>query len=213
MKTRLITAGICIPLFLFFIIMGGWWLGIPLLLLAAVAVVEYLQLVKKIAPMERQAWLLLGCAYILLGFLSLLGLRLSHGNVLAIFWLLITIWVTDSAAYFVGRVYGRHKMAPSISPNKSWEGALAGAACGMLLAGTFFSIAFQVNFFLALLISLFVSTVGQTGDLVESKVKRMAGVKDSGKLFPGHGGVLDRFDSIMLSAPFAYILSLLVIGK
>ena len=83
----------------------------------------------------------------------------------------------------------------------------------MLLPGAFFSIAFNVNFFLALLISLLVSSIGQIGDLVESKVKRLANVKDSGTLFPGHGGVLDRFDSIMLSAPFAYILSLLLIGK
>ena len=82
----------------------------------------------------------------------------------------------------------------------------------MLLAGIFFSIAFHVNFFLSLLVSLVVSTIGQIGDLVESKVKRLARVKDSGKLFPGHGGVLDRFDSIMLSAPFAYILSLLILG-
>ncbi|MBQ6808168.1 MAG: phosphatidate cytidylyltransferase [Firmicutes bacterium] len=213
MKTRIITAAICIPVFLFVIIMGGWWLGIPVAILAALSCLEYVRLVNKIQTKEKLAWLLLGCAYILLGFLSLLGLRLSHESFLLPFWLLMCIWITDSAAYFVGRVYGRHKMAPEISPNKSWEGAIAGGLAGMLLPGAFFSIAFNVNFFLALLISLLVSSIGQIGDLVESKVKRLANVKDSGTLFPGHGGVLDRFDSIMLSAPFAYILSLLLIGK
>ena len=213
MKTRIVTAAVCIPLFLFVIIMGGWWLAIPLILLTLLAVAEYLQLVQRIQPQERSAWLLLGSAYIILGFLSLLGLRLSHHNCLVAFWLLMTIWVTDSAAYFVGKKYGRHKLAPQISPNKTWEGTLAGAGAGMLLAGIFFSIAFHVNFFASLLVSLLISSIGQVGDLVESKVKRLAGVKDSGKLFPGHGGVLDRFDSIMLSAPFAYILSLLIVGR
>ena len=212
MRTRIITAAICIPLLLLVVILGGWWLAIPLLLLTCVGIWEYVRLVNAFHPSERLAWLLLGCAYIVLGFLSLLGLRLSHPTFLVTFWLLLTIWITDSAAYFVGRTYGRHKLAPTISPNKTWEGTVAGAIGGMLLAGIFFSIAFHVNFFLSLLVSLVVSTIGPIGDLVESKVKRLARVKDSGKLFPGHGGVLDRFDSIMLSAPFAYILSLLILG-
>lgn len=212
MKTRIITAAICIPLLLLVVILGGWWLAVPLIFLTAIGIWEYVRLVNAFHPSERLAWLLLGCAYILLGFLSLLGLRLSHQTFLVVFWLLLTIWVTDSAAYFVGRSYGRHKLAPTVSPNKTWEGTVAGAIGGTLLAGIFFSIAFHVNFFLALFLSLVVSSIGQIGDLVESKVKRLAGVKDSGTLFPGHGGVLDRFDSIMLAAPFAYILSLLILG-
>ena len=211
MKTRVITAAVCIPIFLLLAFLGGWWLGVPLALLAAAGIYEYMQLVDRINSKDRLAWLLLGSAYIVLGFLSLLGLRLAYANFLVLLWLLLTIWITDSGAYFVGKAYGQHKLAPTISPHKTWEGAVAGAVVGMLLGGLFFSLVFHVNFFLSLLVTLLVSSVGQIGDLVESKIKRLAGVKDSGKLFPGHGGVLDRFDSIMLAAPFAYILALLIL--
>ena len=211
MKTRVITAAVCIPIFLLLAFLGGWWLGVPLALLAAAGIYESMQLVDRINSKDRLAWLLLGSAYIVLGFLSLLGLRLAYANFLVLLWLLLTIWITDSGAYFVGKAYGQHKLAPTISPHKTWEGAVAGAVVGMLLGGLFFSLVFHVNFFLSLLVTLLVSSVGQIGDLVESKIKRLAGVKDSGKLFPGHGGVLDRFDSIMLAAPFAYILALLIL--
>lgn len=211
MDRRTLTAVICVPLFLLLLILGGWWFAVPVLLLTAVACWEYSRLLTAIRPQRRLTWILIGAAYIVLGFLSLLGLRLAFASFLVALWLLLDIWLTDTAAYLCGRRFGRRPLAPTISPHKTQEGALAGLIAGGLIAAVFFSIAFHVNFFLALLLSLLISVIGQIGDLLESKVKRMAGVKDSGNVFPGHGGVLDRFDSIMLAAPFAYIFALLAL--
>ena len=212
MNKRVITAIVCVPLLLLFVILGGWWLAIPLLLLGGLGIYEYHLMILRMRPENILAWRLIGIAYILLGFISIFGMRMIYGNWLLILWLLLTIWSTDIAAYEFGRRFGRKKLAPNISPNKTVEGAISGAVAAMLLAGTYFSIVFKMNFFLALLLTLFISCLGQLGDLLESQVKRMAGVKDSGSIFPGHGGVLDRFDSLLLAAPVAYILMLLVSG-
>ena len=210
-KKRVITAAIGAPLLLLLLYLGGWWLGILLLLLFATGVYEYNRLIRAFHPEQPLVWLIIGVAYLLLGFLSFFGLRISYPYWWVALWLLLTVWSTDTAAYEIGRRYGRTPLAPSVSPHKTKEGALAGAAAAMLLAGTYFSVAFQKPYFPSLLITLIVSSMGQAGDLVESKVKRLAGVKDSGTLLPGHGGVLDRFDSILLAAPFAYILALILL--
>lgn len=167
---------------------AGRWLGSALLrrgatvLLAALysaGLAAFLYLIR-LAP-DGQAWLLL---------------------------VLLVTWVNDSLAYLVGSVLGRQRMAPRISPAKSWEGAAAGwagsAAVG-LLAGT------SLGAGPALSLALLVALAGTLGDLLESWMKRRAGRKDSGSLLPGHGGVLDRLDSLLLSAPPAYLL-LLALG-
>ena len=118
----------------------------------------------------------------------------------------VTIWICDSAAFHVGSAWGAHKMAPRVSPNKSWEGAAAGLVGAMLTA---VAAKYLVLEFLplrgALLVGALVGTVGQMGDLVESLLKRDAGVKDSSTMIPGHGGVFDRFDSVLLVAPCVFL--------
>jgi phosphatidate cytidylyltransferase len=118
----------------------------------------------------------------------------------------VTIWICDSAAFHVGSEWGAHKMAPRVSPNKSWEGAAAGLAGAMITA---VAAKYLVLEFLplggAFLVGALVGTVGQTGDLVESLLKRDAGVKDSSTMIPGHGGVFDRFDSVLLVAPCVFL--------
>ncbi|MEL7566359.1 MAG: phosphatidate cytidylyltransferase [Dehalobacterium sp.] len=116
----------------------------------------------------------------------------------------IITWSTDTGAYFCGRFFGRHKLSPVISPNKTVEGALGGTLFCVLVV--FALKGFFLNISLHILVSLSVlaSFVGQAGDLLESAVKRWAGVKDSGSLIPGHGGILDRFDSLTLVAPLLY---------
>lgn len=122
--------------------------------------------------------------------------------------LFLNVWIYDICAYFAGIEWGRHKLAPKISPQKSIEGALAGA-----LAATAFSTAAAARFphllaplspWLGALLGLGVALFSQLGDLLESALKRQGSVKDSGGLIPGHGGILDRFDSLWLAAPFAY---------
>jgi phosphatidate cytidylyltransferase len=118
--------------------------------------------------------------------------------------LLVLSWVCDSSAFFVGRAYGRTRLAPAVSPNKSVEGALAGlvapAVVGLLL-GPLFGIPALVLAGYGLVIAI--GTI--VGDLIESLIKRQTGVKDSGVLIPGHGGLLDRMDSLLLCAPLAVL--------
>jgi phosphatidate cytidylyltransferase len=113
------------------------------------------------------------------------------------------VWIADTAAYFVGSAWGRRKLAPSISPGKTWEGALGGTAAALVYAiicATFFEGLFGVSYLGAALLLAVLSIVG---DLFESAVKRQAGVKDSGSLLPGHGGILDRIDSATAALPLA----------
>ena len=113
---------------------------------------------------------------------------------------LVLVWVGDTAAYFVGRGIGRWKMAPEISPNKTWEGAIANFGGALLVAVAFrFWIKLPIADMLAM--AAIGSVAGQIGDLFESAWKRSAGVKDSGTILPGHGGMLDRIDALILAAP------------
>ena len=144
--------------------------------------------------------------YVSIGLGSLLALRLSYGDWRWILLAFFNVWITDSAAHLVGSLYGRTKLAPQISPHKTWEGAIAGLICGPLICSVYMSLALHLRFFTALPLALLLSVAAQLGDLAESAFKRWAGVKDSGRLFPGHGGVLDRFDSLLLTAPFILLL-------
>ena len=134
--------------------------------------------------------------------------REIHGlNPHWLFFVLVSNWVGDSAAYFVGRAIGRRRLTPRISPNKTWEGTLASAFLGTAAGVTYLSYA-QLNVPLleAVLLGLAVNVAGQLGDLAESGLKRSAGVKDSGSLLPGHGGILDRLDGLLFAIPAAYLM-------
>jgi phosphatidate cytidylyltransferase len=123
------------------------------------------------------------------------------------FWviaLLVLSWVCDSSAYFVGGAFGRRRLAPAISPNKSVEGALAGLAAAAIVA-TLLGFATQVSPLLMAGYGLAIAAATIVGDLVESFIKRQTGVKDSGVLIPGHGGLLDRMDSLLFCAPVAVL--------
>ena len=127
--------------------------------------------------------------------------------------LLCVVWVGDIAALYVGRAWGRHKLAPSISPNKTWEGAAGSMAGSVLMAAGLWGLAelleqwdsvilsYPGDIWYWLVLAAVVNAAAQVGDLSESALKRSAGVKDSGTLLPGHGGVLDRIDALLLAAP------------
>jgi phosphatidate cytidylyltransferase len=127
--------------------------------------------------------------------------------------LLCVVWAGDTAAFYVGRAWGRHKLAPTLSPAKTWEGALGSVAGSLLATGALLGLAsllgtwdFGTLFYpdevwYWLVLAVVVNVAGQVGDLSESALKRSAGVKDSGSLLPGHGGVLDRIDALLLAAP------------
>lgn len=135
----------------------------------------------------------------------------SEGLMMMVF---ILIWVNDSFAYITGMLIGKHKMWQRHSPNKTWEGTIGGAlfciATAVFVGPMFDSCYYLLNRFDWIVIGLICSVIGTLGDLIESMFKRHCGVKDSGNIMPGHGGVLDRFDSLLLAVPFvqAYLITI-----
>jgi len=128
--------------------------------------------------------------------------ELPHGFLVVVF-VLAVVWLNDAGAYFIGRRFGRHRLLPRVSPGKTWEGSLGGLAVG-LAAAVLLALVVGRSAGLGIVAGLVVSLAGQIGDLVESNFKRFVGAKDSGGVLPGHGGVLDRFDSALFALPAAY---------
>jgi len=118
--------------------------------------------------------------------------------------LLTTTWASDTFAYFVGRAFGRHKLAPVLSPKKTVEGAAGGLLSSALVSYIFVQFVPSLPLLPVLLLGVLIGIASLLGDLVESALKRQAGIKDSGHIIPGHGGVLDRFDSLLFTAPVVY---------
>ena len=151
-------------------------------------------------------------AFLVPWFLSqAVAIRMSEHGIYLIVLPFLAAWMSDTGAYFTGSFLGKHKLCPNISPKKSVEGAIGGVF-GSLLGGTVYAIVmtaafdFAVNYLTLAVICAVGSVVGQFGDLIFSYIKREYGIKDYGKLFPGHGGVLDRFDSIFLTTPTTAVL-------
>jgi phosphatidate cytidylyltransferase len=128
-------------------------------------------------------------------------------------WLLVTllgVWGFDSAAFFTGRYLGRHKLAPHISPGKTWEGVAGGLVLSILAALLFSVVPLGVPWYLAILLGVLIGVAAVVGDLGESLIKRQTHVKDSGQIMPGHGGLLDRIDSLLFAVVVVYLFTLLV---
>lgn len=154
----------------------------------------------------RMGWAFAGLPYICLPVFALIILRSdTQSGLLCVLWLLIVVWTTDTAAFFTGRRIGGPKLAPGISPNKTWSGAIGGLI-GATVAGYVFAVSAGLPgpFGLAAF-SAGISIVGQIGDLIESGVKRRFQVKDTSNLIPGHGGVLDRLDSLLTTSVAALV--------
>ncbi len=160
------------------------------------------------------AWTLAGILYVgwlLSHFVALRGLDDGRNWV---FFVLFVTWASDTAAFFIGRALGKHKLAPNISPGKTWEGAMGGICGAIIVSILFFTttpVHLPIVYWQATILSVLVSVFGQLGDLLESLLKRRMGVKDSGRLMPGHGGVLDRIDSIVFASVVVYYYVIWVI--
>lgn len=154
----------------------------------------------------------LGMVYIGWFFSYLLFIRALSEKGAYLFFIIGTIWALDIVAYFAGKAFGRHKLWPSVSPNKSVEGAVAGFIFCLIAAYVFgYYAGFEVVH--SLVLGALIGIVAQLSDLVESLIKRDAKVKDSSQLFPGHGGALDRMDSFILAAPVVYYYLVWVLLK
>ncbi|MCW3849131.1 phosphatidate cytidylyltransferase [Sphingomonas sp. LB-2] len=161
-----------------------------------------------IAAVTRNGRLGWGIVYVGVPALALVFLREEPHGLLLTFWAMALVWACDSGAFFAGRAIGGPKLAPSISPNKTWAGFIGGLAASAAAAWGMV-ILFGLPPALAL-VTPFLAVLAQAGDLYESHLKRLAGVKDSGTLLPGHGGLLDRLDGLVAVAPAAALLVILL---
>jgi phosphatidate cytidylyltransferase len=173
----------------------GWWL-LSIFILAAY------QANRDVLANQTLSKFVIGLILLIPVFVALLGLR--HGSSLGpdyVMYLLLLIWIADSAAYFTGRQWGKRKLLSNVSPGKSWEGVM-GAMAGALVVSIAGAYYFELPVVSFVILSMFITAISIVGDLTESLFKRQAQLKDSGSLLPGHGGMLDRIDSLTSVAPF-----------
>lgn len=178
---------------------------IELALISVLLLLTYTVLVKNRYTFEDAAFSIMGALYVGIGFFYFIETR-AVGIQFVIFALLI-VWTTDSGAYFTGKKFGKRKLWPDISPNKTIEGFVGGIAYAIVAALIFQWLSpISSSYFLVIVVTIVVSVFGQIGDLVESALKRHYNVKDSGNILPGHGGILDRFDSLLFVLPLLHFL-------
>lgn len=177
------------------------WLLIGLV--AAIALVVSMRSDDLAKALPRASLLLMGIVYVFAGWRSAIPLREMNPH-----WLLFALlvnWAGDTGAYFAGRAFGKHKLAPVVSPKKTWEGAVASVVASVVVAGGYvLKLIPDVPAVHVVVLAILANIAGQLGDLVESTMKRGAGVKDSGAILPGHGGFLDRVDSTLFALPVTY---------
>ncbi|MDL5375899.1 phosphatidate cytidylyltransferase [Exiguobacterium mexicanum] len=180
------------------------WMVLGLMLLLFWTVVT-----KNRFTYEDASFYFVSAVYLVVGFSSFALVRLSEDGLVKVLLVLFMIWATDSGAYFTGKAIGKTKLWPSISPNKTIEGAIGGIISAIVLGIIYVLIEPVLPILEVLVLAVVVSVVGQLGDLVQSAYKRQYNVKDSGHLLPGHGGILDRFDSMIAVFTVIWVFNLL----
>lgn len=216
LRLRVASAAVGLPLLFLVLWAGGLVFAAVAVVAALIALREMLDLLRRARAVRGGGHVVLdgvrvlaGVACVALPFAALIALRLDDAGLQWTALAFLVTFATDTSAYAVGRAVGRRKLAPSISPGKTWEGAVGGlvgaaaaaAALVVLLDGI------ESRLLSAVALGLGIGVVAQAGDLLESKVKRLADAKDSGRLIPGHGGLLDRLDSLLPVFPLAYYSS------
>ena len=198
LKTRIISGTIMFVVAIIAICFSKNLFFLLIIVITILMTFEWLELIKEVE--DKRKWQLIGLVYILIPMFSLLKLREFNFNILL--WVFAVICATDIFAYFTGKNFGGAKLMPTVSPNKTWLG-LAGGVIASIVIGFLSSFMFSGSIIFFIMISATLSVIEQISDLIESKIKRILGVKDSSNIIPGHGGILDRLDGIILVAPTA----------
>jgi len=210
MQTRIYSGAIFGGIFLISIFIGGFVFNSLMLILALIIYhewIEIIQILKAKDYKKYQIWFLNGIAYTVIPVACLITINgLNYGSSI-IFWYFSVIWATDCGAYFVGKKFGGKKLAPTVSPGKTIYGSIGGLISALIIGGLFsFSLLYtnlsNIGILGSGVVALFISILAQLSDLLESYIKRLFNIKDTGNIIPGHGGIMDRMDSITFSAPF-----------
>jgi phosphatidate cytidylyltransferase len=205
LKNRIISSLILIPTALIAIFVSN---DLFVFLAVAIAVLMAFEWQEITRPSPNKIkWQIIGFAMIAIPIYCIITIHNISAKI--IFWMFSVIWATDIMAFFIGKTFGGPKIAPKISPNKTISGAIGGILASIVIGiinSWFFS---GDNLLFFIVASAFLSIIEQISDLLESKIKRIFGVKDSGSIIPGHGGVLDRLDGIILTAPVTLIIIIL----
>ena len=209
LQTRVLSAAVLAPVVLAALLVGGLPFAALVTLVAAIGFWEWTTIVGG-----RIAWMALGVVYLAVPAAGLILFRqaMPPAGWASILFLLAVVWATDIAAYFAGRGIGGPKLWPRVSPKKTWSGALGGLAAALIAGGVIAALTGAGGFWLGVVLAAPLSIAAQAGDLFESAVKRRFGVKDSGTIIPGHGGVLDRVDGILGAAALALLVAALGLG-
>jgi phosphatidate cytidylyltransferase len=219
-RTRTLTAIVFAAVMLLGLFTNFWAFTILFLVIMFGCLVEYVRLIKKISPEKMIAYLPLAIIYIIMPVIMMLSLGLLSGVYIAgpgtsflIYSpllpcaIIFSIWINDTMAYIVGSLIGKTPFS-KISPKKTWEGTGGGAILCVVVIGILGSVipaARHIAVYHWIAIAAICAVFGTMGDLLESKIKRMANVKDSGSFMPGHGGFLDRFDSLLIATPVVWL--------
>jgi len=169
----------------------------PLIACALVALAVVMIMAAQYPAKKYYPWLMICLPYITIPAVALLWLRAEPHGLAVVVWLVLVVVATDVGAYFTGRSFGKNLLAPEISPKKTWEGLAGGAGCAAVASWV------VTGHFIFVLVGLVFSVVEQVSDLLESAIKRHFEVKDTGNILPGHGGIMDRTDGFVLTAPLA----------
>ena len=209
-KQRIVTSLVLFPIAIYAIFFSQNLFNLLFVAIAILMSWEWSNITKTADDKDKKKWQLIGFFYILIPVFSVIQIRSIDVNIL--FWMFAIIWTTDIFAFFSGKTFGGPKLAPSISPNKTWSG-LAGGIISSVAIGVLCSTLFKGSAIFFMFASMTLSILEQLSDLIESKLKRNFGVKDSGNIIPGHGGVLDRLDGIVLVAPVILLLITILPNK
>lgn len=203
LRTRFISAIVLIPIAIFIIYSSKIVFTVFVIAMAILMAFEWITIVKT--EEETNMWRILGLIYIILPSGSLVYIRNAANGADIVLWLFLVVWATDIAGLIVGKTVKGPKLAPSISPNKTWSGLIGGVLASMFV-GLLSSVIFKESASFFIILSGILAVVEQASDLVESKFKRTFGVKDSGNIIPGHGGIMDRVDGLTLTAPVVALI-------
>jgi phosphatidate cytidylyltransferase len=215
LQKRILVSAILGPIVLLLIMLGGSLYNLLVVLVCTMMCSEWSHIIYSEKKSDRQflRWQIAGIVYVTIFGSSLLYLRSLDGGAAIVLFMFLVVWAIDIAAYFAGKIIGGPKLAPKISPNKTWAGLIGGMVGASLVTIFTAIVVASMGIIEAVILAVVLTIIAQAGDFYESWVKRQFNLKDSGQLLPGHGGLLDRLDGVVAVAPVVVFMVIIKGGS